>query len=417
MRCLDFLTHALGWVKRHTHSPSFRIDMNMDKKNKFELTDGPRPQSILDLTRELLGPYLDQTAIARIVQAADEIAIARERIFSEHVVIGSKLAQIQHITCMALSARRPDPAQAANESRSLLYRFADHTLRIPKWSAKRYLQIYERFMHNNDALTFLNIGELNILKRQDITADEIALVVKAKRSNEPFSRAEIMPFIDRYRALSSEMETLENQLAGTEEELSASMAQHGQSQIELKYLKEQIAAAGRSTDAQQAALIEAQAALASQSANVDALQFAIEKVNREKADLQRQLTDIKIRVDVKEVPVVPEGYTSATEAIKAAESRLEQLQSEVRASEEQLASTRDAIAANDSPAPARTAPPAERHVGLRLDGLVADFSALRDKFQSCQQARELREHRATLASLAASVATFHQELLAATKSA
>lgn len=389
----------------------------MDKKSKFELTDSSRQPSILDMAREQLTPYFDQTAIARIVQAGEEIAIARERIFSEHVMIGSRLAQIQHIMCTSLTAHRSDPAQAANEARTLLYRFAEHSLKIPKWSAKRYVQIYERFMHNNDALTFLNVGELNTLKRLDITADEVALVVKAKKANESFSRSEILPFIDRYRALTAEMETLETQLAGTEEELSASMAQQDQYQFELKYLKEQIASAGRSTEAQQAALVEAQTALASQSANVDALQTAVEKVNREKTDLQRQLADMKIRVDVKEVPVVPEGYASVTQAIEDAQARLQQVTSELQASEAQLASTREAIAANESPAPALSAPPAERHIGLRLDGLVADFHALRGKFQSCQQARELRDHRSTLASLAASVATFHQELLAAAKAA
>jgi len=299
----------------------------------------------------------------------------------------------------------------------LLYRFADHSLKLPKWSAKRYIQIYERFMHNKDALTFLNVGELNILKRQDITSEEVALIVKAKRANEPFSRDEIIPFIDRYRALSAEMETLENQLAGTEEELSASLAQQDQLQLELKYLKDQMASAGRSTDAQQAALIEAQTALASQSANVDALQFAVEKGNREKAELHRQLGEMKIRVEIKEVPVVPEGYASVTEAIKDAEVRLEQVTSELRASEAKLLETRQVIAANEEPSRERVSPSADRQVSLRLDGLLADFDALRSKFQTCRQARELPEHRGTIATLAASVATFHQELLAAAKAA
>ncbi|GLC91949.1 hypothetical protein Tamer19_13570 [Cupriavidus sp. TA19] len=389
----------------------------MDKKNKFELTESPRQPSILDLAREQLTPYFDQTAIARIVQAGEEIAIARERIFSEHVMIGSRLTQIQHIMCTSLTAHRADPAKAANEARTLLYRFAEHSLKIPKWSAKRYVQIYERFMHNNDALTFLNVGELNTLKRQDITADEVALVIKAKKANESFSRSEILPFIDRYRALVAEMDTLETQLAGTEEELSASMAQQDQYQFELKYLKEQIAAAGRSTEAQEAALIEAQTALASQSANVDALQTAIQKVNREKADLQSQLADIKIRVEVKEVPVVPEGYASLTQAIADAQAKLQQVASEIQASEEKLASMQAAIAANETSVHSPTARHADRSISLRLDGLLADFDSLREKFQSCRQARELHDHRSTLSSLAASVAIFHQELLAAAKAA
>lgn len=389
----------------------------MDNNSKFELTEPPRQPSILDLAREQLAPRFDQTAIARIVQAGEEIAIARERIFSEHVIIGSRLTQIQQIMCTSLTAHRSDPVQAANEARMLLYRFADQSLKIPKWSAKRYVQIYERFMHHNDALTFLNVGELNILKRHDITADEVALVVKAKKANETFSRNEILPFIDRYRALAAEMETLETQLAGTEEELSASMAQQDQYQFELKYLKEQIAVAGRSTEAQQAALIEAQTALASQSANVDALQTAVEMVNREKADLQRQISEMKIRVEVKEVPVVPERYASVTQAIEDAQARLQQVTRELQESEAQLANRRGAVAANELPAPASTTPPAERRIGLRLDGLIADFDALRDKFQSCRQARELRDHRNTISTLAASVATFHQELLTAAKTA
>lgn len=418
MRWLDVDGYRLGSVEGLTQFSAHLLrNRKMEKKNKFELTEKPRQPSILDLAREQLTPYFDPTAISRIVQAGEEIAIARERIFSEHVMIGSRLAQIQHIMCTSLTAHRSDPAQAANEARTLLYRFAEHTLKIPKWSAKRYVQIYERFMHNNDALTFLNVGELNILKRHDITADEVALVVKAKKANESFSRHEIIPFIDRYRALAAEMETLETQLAGTEEELSASMAQQDQYQFELKYLKEQIAAAGKSTDAQQAALIEAQTALASQSASVDALQTAFEKVSREKTDLQRQITEMKIRVEVKEVPVVPEPYASMAQAFEDAQARLQQVTSELKESEAQLARTREAIAANELPVPAGPTPPAQYHIGLRLDGLVADFDALRGKFQSCQQARDLRDHRGTLSSLAASVATFHQELLAAAKAA
>lgn len=406
-----------GGISRARLRPVYNQKEDMKKEEKFDLAGQPRKPSILELAREQLAAFLDPAAIARIVQAGEEIVIARDRIFSEHIVIGSKLSQIQHILYTSLAARRDSPEQALNEARMLLYRFSEHSLKLPKWSAKRYVQIYERFMHNKDALTFLNVGELNILKRQDITSQEVELIIKAKRANEPFSRDEILPFIDRYRALSSEMETLENQLAGTEEELSASLAQQDQLQLELKYLKDQMASAGRSTEAQQAALIEAQTALASQSANVDALQFAVEKGNREKADLQRQLGELKIRVEIKEVPVVPEGYASVTEAIKDAEARLEQVTNELRVSEARLLEAREVIAANDQPSRERVSPPADRQVSLRLDGLLADFDALRSKFQTCQQARDLPEHRGTLATLAASVATFHQELLAAAKAA
>jgi len=89
----------------------------MKKDKKFELADQPRQPSILELAREQLAAYLDPAAIARIVQAGEEIAIARDRIFSEHIVIGSKLAQIQHILYTSLAPRRDSPEQAANDAR------------------------------------------------------------------------------------------------------------------------------------------------------------------------------------------------------------------------------------------------------------------------------------------------------------
>ncbi|KAF7961872.1 hypothetical protein AWV80_28300 [Cupriavidus sp. UYMU48A] len=114
---------------------------------------------------------------------------------------------------------------------------------------------------------------------------------------------------------------------------------------------------------------------------------------------------------------MPEGYASLTEAIKDAEARLEQVTSELQACEAKLLETRQVDAADAQFSRERVSPPGDRQVSLRLDGLLADFDALRSKFQTCRQARELPEHRGTLATLAASVATFHQELIAAAKAA
>ena len=62
-----------------------------DEKPRFDIVNPSASNSLRELAVHQLGQYVDNAAIGRIVQAAQEIELSRRRILSEHTAIGSRM--------------------------------------------------------------------------------------------------------------------------------------------------------------------------------------------------------------------------------------------------------------------------------------------------------------------------------------
>lgn len=359
----------------------------------------PAPQgkgqslSLLQMTRHLLASEVDTAAIGRIVHAAEQIAQARERIRTEYMLIGSYLADIHQTMYIALNKRMDNPARAKSQAAKVLNDYASTTLQISKHTVIQYLQVYQRFVNSSEAVEFLNLGELTILKRSDISDAEVQLLVDARKRKEAFSRDEIVPFIDRYREATEEINTLMAQLETAKEQLAAGTSEKIQLELEIKYLRDLSAKSGQKESEHRDALAAAQIALDSQSNTVHALQVAVERIGREKAELEKRLSEMRVREVVKEVEVVPKEYQSITEAISHASAKLAQTNAE-------LSQTMDALnAAKTELLDSETQKLDEKQLSIRLTGIKADIDSVLEKFQSSFSAAAVKPHRALLMSL------------------
>ncbi|WP_153955333.1 hypothetical protein [Cupriavidus necator] len=383
-------TPALGYECWHPKNGK------MEKKENNHLPtsqENGKPMSILQLTRALLATEIDSAAIGRIVHAAEQIAQSRERIRTEYMITGSYLADIHQTLYIALNKRLDNPGRAKSQAARLLNDFASKILQISKSTVIQYLQVYQRFVNSSEAVEFLNLGELTILKRSDISDDEVKLLVDAKMRKEPFSRDEIVPFIERYRAANDEINTLMAQLETAKEQLAAGTAQKTDLELEIKYLRERSNAADQKEAAHRDALAAAQLALDSQSNSVHALQLAVERFGREKAELEKRISEMRVREVVKEVEVAPKEYKSISDAITDASKKLAETNAELAESEQRLATVKGEILDSEDTALKG------RQLENRLAGIKADIESVCEKFRAICAPGAFAQHRGDLFAL------------------
>lgn len=354
-----------------------------------------RPLTMLEMTRMLLGTEIDSASIGRIVHAADQIVLARDRIRTEYMIIGSHLADIHQTLYISLNKRLDNETKAKAQASRMLHDYAMKAFQISRGTAIQYLQVYQRFVNSSDAVEFLNLGELTILKRSDISDTEVNLLVDARKRQEPFSREEILPFIERYRAATEEVNTLMAQLESAKEQLSAGLSQKTELELEIKYLRERATSADLKESEQRDALAAAQLALDSQANTVQSLKIAVERMSREKLALEKNISEMRVREVVKEVPVevVPEEYKSISEALADATEKLAAANAELAASEHRLRAVKNELVESES------STKDARQIDIRLAGLKADLDAAVEKFRTSTSSGSLRRHRTLLASL------------------
>ncbi|WP_211957696.1 hypothetical protein, partial [Cupriavidus numazuensis] len=360
--------------------------MKKDEKNRLPATSEPNATlSILQLTRLLLSSEIDSAAIGRIVHAAEQIAQSRERIRTEYMIIGSYLADIHQTIYISLNKRLENEAKAKAQSSMLLNEFAARTLQISKHTVVQYLQVYQRFVNSSEAVEFLNLGELTILKRSDISDQEVQLIVDARRRQEPFTREEIIPFIERYRATTEEVNTLLAQLETAKEQLAAGTAKRTELERDIRYLRERNSAADQKEAEHRSALAAAQLALDSQSNTVNSLQFAIQRMNTEKADLERKLSEMSVRPIIKEVEVPSKDPRIALEQAEA-ERKLASTKSELEQSQRLLNAVKSELLEREGPVHDN------RQLENRLSGIKADIDAILEKFRNACSLGDLAQH-------------------------
>ncbi|QBY56351.1 hypothetical protein [Cupriavidus oxalaticus] len=381
-----------------------------EESREFNLVDPKSPNAMRELVTQQLGHFIDAGAIGRIVQAAQEIELSRKRILAEHTAIGSRLFQIYHSILTCVQKRLGDTPRARQEADDSLYALAVRGMRISRASVIKYLQAFHHFSENHDALTFLNLGELTILKRSDITNDEVQRFIDARKNDESYSRKEILPYIEWTRRTHQDLNHVMATLEAAEEQLNESLERQRDLEAQMRHMREQMNSADALNAAQKEQLDRTSGALTSQQHAMDSLQLSIKRLNDERQALQKALAESKIREVVREVKVevVPVEYKNLADAVIGESSKLDATKAQVKDAERRLAEVNAELEQHE----AKEAD--SRSLALRIDGLKADLDDALAKLRSSVKAIKAKEHGAALLSLRRSAEAFHNELVAIT---
>jgi hypothetical protein len=381
-----------------------------DKAAKFDLVNPTTSNSMREMAVHELGQYVDSAAIGRIVQAAQEIELSRRRILSEHTAIGSRMFQIYHAILTSVQKRFGSEERAQSEADALLYAFASKALRISRGSAIKYLQAFHHFSDNADAITFLNLGELTILKRADITEEEVQRFIDARKGDEQYSRKDILPYIEWSRKTHQELNSVMATLQAAEDQLNESLERQRDLEAQMRAMREQANLSDAQKLSQKEQLDRSTAALSSQANTVESLQVLVSRLTSEKTALQRSLAESKIREVVREVrvEVVPPEYKDVADAVIEANRQLDEAKAQLREAQQHLGDLNIQIQGHES----KVAD--SRNTALRIDGLCADVDEALSKLRATIKSIKKKEHGAALLSLRRTVETFHNELIGLT---
>ncbi|MFS8981161.1 hypothetical protein PO002_43480 [Cupriavidus necator] len=376
-------------------------------------SDGPlddRARQLVLLARAVLSEHLDAAAIGRIVQASQEIFLSLDRIQTESLTIGARLAQIDTILLNMFEAACGNRQLARRQASTLLITYCQRVLQMSRSYVFLHMQIYRRFLDNNKALNLFSIGELALLVRASVSDEDLLMVIEEKEKNNKIGRADIRQLLHRSREAEEQLLEVEAKLEGTRDELAQAVSTQRDMEFEIKQLRTQAQQAATDRDSHRAALSDAQVDLARSNSSVSKFQMAIDDLTRERDRLVEQLATVKPRVETKEVirEVPPEKYVSTEAALKDVNEKLANAQQQLTETLAQVEVAQAAVAS-------------EADTQAMLSDFHAHFETMVTKF-SLAQLRVLMEKnhakvRPALEAMAAVVGRYHADLVAAMRTA
>ncbi|WP_153956119.1 hypothetical protein [Cupriavidus necator] len=393
---LNRLLQRMSQSDQNDNLPSLPSDSPLDD----------RARQLVLLARAVLSEHLDAAAIGRIVQATQEIFLSLDRIQTESLAIGSRLAQIDTILVGKFEAACGNPQLARRQATGLLTTYCQRVLRMSRSYIFLHMQIYRRFLDNNKALNLFSISELSVLVRASVSDDDLLMVMEEKEKNNKIGRQEIRQLLRKSRETDEQLLEAEAKLEGARDELAQAVSTQRDMEYEIKQLRAQAQQTAAERDTHRAALSDAQVDLARSNSSVSKFQMAIDDLTHERDRLLEQLATAKARVETKEVlrEVPPAGYVTIEAAIEDVNQRLAAAQRELK----------DTLTEMEA---AHNAATSEANTHAILTDFHAHFEAMVTKF-SLAQLRVLMESnsakvRPLLETMAAVVGRYHSDLVAA----
>jgi hypothetical protein len=278
--------------------------------------------SRLARARELLADHVDdaqvQPAANEIVQALEEIHLSRHRIQSEHIAIGSRLDQIYQVLHGCIAKRMGDGNKAHVQARTLLYRIGAQELDLHHSTIYLYIRAYRKFANNADALHLLNIGEMALLVKNDITDLTVDVAVQAKRDNPTMPRAELDTLIRQVQEAQEQAQLASMRVEEVQEQLARSEATLTEQQRENAGMKAQMSAITEQHGIDRRTLSDVQLELTTRSSAMSSMEMTISTLSSEREALQSQLKDAEAAAKdmTTPPPAVPDGYVALETAIE-----------------------------------------------------------------------------------------------------
>jgi hypothetical protein len=338
---------------RRTQAPKHVEVLELEPLVPFSIGE-ESGQTTLDRTRELMSTVVDDDVVNQIAQAIEEIHVSVLRIKAEHVAIGSRFDQIYQVL-LANTRNQYASAQAAhNAAIGFVNRVAQSEFDLQRSSAYLYIRAYRKFAGNADAIHLLNISEMGLLLKKDITDDMIEQMIDAKRTNPDLSRKEFDELLKMLRKAQDQIHAAHIQTEAAQEELARSEAALANEQIEARSVRAQLAQEKAAREADHAALSSLELELNTRSAAVNKMDMTLTAQAKEIHGLQTQLHEVRVRTDSPAATSAPArdvleaAVTEKRSELVSLTGQLERARQELEAMNAQAAQKRATIAEDDA---------------------------------------------------------------------
>ncbi|TPQ30672.1 hypothetical protein [Cupriavidus pinatubonensis] len=383
----------------------------MDQSNNLPsiLSDDSREDTgaqLVQRARAVLTDRFDSAELGRIVQASREILLSQERIQTEQLTVGARLAQIHSTMVGNFEASLDNRRVARRHAAHLLLDYCKQVLNLGRSSMYVHMQTYRRFLDNNRAVNLFTFSELAMLARDKVSDDDLLMIMEEKEKNNALTRADIKKLMEKSRHSDEQLLETSAKLEGVRDELAQAVTHQRDMEFEIKHLRAQAHQASTDRDTHRAALSDAQVDLARSNNAVSKLQIAIDDLTHERDRLLEQAANAKLRVETKEVvrEVPPVGYTTIEASIEAVNQRLATAKQELQDTLQRLET-------------ASTAVSSEADTRVLLEDLQEHFEVMAAKFSRAQlrvlMSQDAARFRPLLETMAAVVSRYNEELIAA----
>ncbi|CAN7804137.1 hypothetical protein SB861_29190 [Paraburkholderia sp. SIMBA_049] len=404
---------------QNTNEPDFDPTRSEGPESAGELTDaGSTPLAFAHVPDErevsqtvrMFFNALPESLRAIIASESIEIAHSTRKILEEHMRIGGILFNLQSRIESHYVGIQGDTQHVRNKAAELFYKFVEKLFRKKHDTVKVYVRSYKRFSSNAGAVELLTITDMQMLVSQD---DEVIdAVLEAKRKDPELSKREIRKIIDSYR---TKLQEKDASLDVVKSQLSEVVGQLDDARNENQYLADETKQLRLLIEQDKERNKKTMVDLDVANRSVSTMHTEITRLQQEKTNLLRQLTEASTRVETKEVIVngPPEDIKQLQAAaqglmdqVKVATEKRESLLAEVAALEEQR---KEQVAAIES----------KEAIERSIKELMADFGSFMQKYKTTQLLVTAGGSVATFSDLFAAfadhVGSFHQELLAAAR--
>lgn len=405
---------------QNTNEPDFDPTRSEGSESAGELVDAgstplafahvPDEREVSQTVRLYFGNAVPESLRAIIASESIEIAHSTRKILEEHMRIGGILFNLRSRIESHYVGIQGDTQHVRNKAAELFYKFVEKLFRKKHDTVKVYIRSYQRFSSNAGAVELLTITDMQMLVSQD---DEVINeVLEAKRKDPELGKREIKKIIDSYRTRLQEKDA---SLDVVKSQLSEVVGQLDDARNENQYLTDETKQLRLLIEQDKERNKKTMVDLDVANRSVSTMHTEITKLQQERTNLLRQLTEAATRVETKEVIVngPPEDIKQLQAAaqglmdqVKAATEKRETLLAEVAALEEQR---KEQVAAIES----------KEAIERSIKELMADFGSFMQKYKTTQLLVTAGGSVATFSDLFAAfadhVGSFHQELQAAAR--
>jgi DNA repair exonuclease SbcCD ATPase subunit len=386
-----------------------------DEANPPAFAHVPSGREISDTARNMFGTELSDTLIKKIVSESEEVAHSTRKILQEHMRIGGNFAHMMAAVQNQKVAELGDTATVRNRARQLVYDYLERLFRRSHSSVKLYIRCYEKFSTNAGAIAVLTYSDMSLLVADGIGDDVIDMVIDARQNDPTLSKRNMEKLIKDYRQAREQIAERDTRIELVSNELSNVAGQLDQAQLDNQRLAEEAERLRSQIERDKENVSSTLVNLADVNRQMSVLHQQIGTLEEELENRSRQLADASVKVETKEVavPTTPEGYRNLQEAmesklaeLKGVSTELEQKRAESLQLEEQVASQRATVEANET-------------MEKAMSGLVQRFGTFVQEYHSAQllitAGGSPTRYANLFGALADLVGKFHTELLAATR--
>src|SRR5260370_41835051 len=130
-----------------------------------------------------------------VVHAALQIKASRDRITRELILLGAHMYEIFNLAQTNQVVLQGDTKTVRDRAARQAFDYIEQAFSLKRSSTRLYMGCYKKFSDNADALDVLKIGELSLLLKDSVTAEDVSEVVEARKADPSMTRAEIKELI------------------------------------------------------------------------------------------------------------------------------------------------------------------------------------------------------------------------------